>query len=126
VWAVALLIVLSLRAVVWMLGDWLFGQRSLLSVRFVAHVVICAASLASAVGLLLVQSWARWMALGLCSGYSLLLIASLIAEWAKLGWNGIGLGRTVAVVLEAVAVACACWWYLTRPKVLLLFEHSPG
>ena len=118
-----LLAILSLRAVVWLLGVWLIGPGSFGAGRVVAYALVFAASLASAIGLLLLQQWARRLALALCSCYAALLVAGVIIGWAGAGSGGIDPGRTLAVLLESAVVAGACWFYLTRPDVLVLFER---
>jgi hypothetical protein len=124
--SVALLFILSLRALTWMLGDLLFDEGFLRSGEAVLHLAIFAVSLTGGVGLLLARAWARWLALALCSSYSLLLLGVVIVGVLRLGLGGIDPGRALASVLEAVVVAGACWWYLTRPEVRVVFERPPA
>ena len=116
----ALLIVLSLRAVVWLIGDQLLIQGFLGPVGRVAAVTMVVVGLASAAGLLLKQRWARWLALGLCTGYGVLLIVGVIAGLVSQGLDGIDIGRVLLSAFEAVVFAGAAWLYLTRPEVLAL------
>ena len=91
----ALLIMLSLRALVWTLGEWLLGDGLLGTGRVPVYAAVFAASITSAIGLLLLQRWARWLALALCSVYAALLVGGLIAGWMRVGLEGIDLANAV-------------------------------
>ena len=116
----ALLLVLALRSAVRLVGDQLL-QGYLGPVDRVVAVTILIVAPTGAIGLLLRQRWARWLALGVCTGYGVLLIVGLISALFSHGLDGIGIGRVLFTVLEAVVFAGAAWWYVTRPEVKALF-----
>jgi hypothetical protein len=115
--------VLALRAIVWTLGVFLLGDGPAITSRAVTYGLVFAASLTSAIGLLLLQRWARSLALAVSSCYAALLVAGLVFGWASGGIAVIDLGRALVVLLEAAVVAGAVWFYLTRSDVLSVFRE---
>ena len=124
--SVALLVILAARAVIWALGDWLLLGGTDDPWRTAAYWLVFGFSAAAAVGLLLVKRWGRWLALAVCSGYSILIVSRLISAWASAGLEAIGPQRAAATVLEAAVIAGGCWIYLTRPDVLGVFARQEG
>lgn len=125
VMAIALLAILTLRALLWIVGDYVMLEGSLIPGRITLFTIILVGCLTSIISLILLQRWGRVLALVVCTSYAVLLIVGLIVALAIGRQETIGVGSALMTLLEAVVVGGGSWFYLTRPDVLRLFS-SPA
>jgi hypothetical protein len=78
--------------------------------------------LVSAVGLLRLREWARWLTLALCSAYFGLTLANVVVLWPRLQASRLSLSLGVLNAVEAVIALALAWWYLNRKDVRRLFR----
>ena len=118
----ALLLVLALRALGWVtIGGFLGGRMPDLA-RWLLSLGVTVVLLVSAVGLLRLREWARWLTLALCSAYFGLTLASVAVLWPRLQASRPSLGLGVLNAVEAVIALALAWWYLNRKDVRRLFR----
>ena len=118
----ALLLVLALRALGWVaIGGFLGGRMPGLA-RWLLSLVVTAVLILSAVGLLRLREWARWLTLALCSIYFGLTLVNVVVLWPHLQASRLSLGLGLLNAVEAVLVLALAWWYLNRKDVRWLFR----
>lgn len=118
----ALLLILALRALVWLLvGSLLWGQGAGLT-RVLLGLSLAAIFVIGAVGLLRLREWARWLTLAIYSIYFGWVLVNVVTSWPGMRaiWTNLGLGVLNGV--EAVIVLAMGWWYLNRKDVRRLFR----
>ncbi len=116
----ALLLILALRALSWLLIGGLLGGRVMGLTQVLLGLAATMVTLVSAVGLLRLREWARWLTLATCSVYFGLMLFNVIVAWPRLAGNWSIL--TVMNGVEAVIVLVSAWWYLNRQEVRRLFQ----
>jgi hypothetical protein len=116
------LLVLALRALGWVaIGGFLGGRMPGLA-RWLLSFVVTVVLILSAVGLLRLREWARWLTLALCTIYFGLTLASVVVLWPRLQASRLSLGLGLLNAVEAVLVLALAWWYLNRKDVRWLFR----
>jgi hypothetical protein len=116
------LLVLALRALGWVaIGGFLGGRMPGLA-RWLLSLVVTAVLILSAVGLLRLREWARWLTLALCSIYFGLTLVNVVVLWPHLQASRLSLGLGLLNAVEAVLVLALAWWYLNRKDVRWLFR----
>jgi len=121
----ALLLTMALRALGWMVIGSLLGQRTPGLAGGLLSLLVAAILLISAVGLLRLREWARWLTLALCSIYFGLMLINVVAMWSRLRTSRLNLSLGALNAAEAVIVLALSWWYLNRKDVRRLFrEHK--
>ncbi|MFQ6102010.1 MAG: hypothetical protein ACE5OS_12365 [Anaerolineae bacterium] len=120
----ALLLILALRALGWLLIGGLLGEQGPGLTGGLVGLLITAMFLISAVGLLRLREWARWLTLAICSIYFGLMLVNVVIKWPELCANRTNLSLGVLNGVEAVLVLAMAWWYLNRKDVRRLFQKS--
>jgi hypothetical protein len=120
----ALLVILALRAVGWMVIGGLLGQGMPGLIRGLLGLPITAILLISAIGLLRLREWARWLTLIVCSIYFGLILINVVVLWPELRASQLNLSLGVLNGVEAIIVLPLVWWYLNRKSVRRLFRES--
>ena len=87
-----------------------------------ARLLVTAVLLTSAVGLLRLQEWARWLTLAACSIYFGLTLVNVGTLWPRLQVNRLNLSLGVLNAVTAISVLALMWWYLNREDVRRLFQ----
>jgi hypothetical protein len=121
----ALLLTMALRALGWAVIGGLLGQRTPGLAGGLLSMLVAAVLLISAVGLLRLREWARWLTLALCSIYFGLMLTNVAAMWSRLRTSRLNLSLGALNAAEAVIVLALSWWYLNRRDVRRLFRN-PG
>ena len=117
-----LLLVLALRALGWVtIGGFLGGHMPDLA-RWLLSLGVTVVLLVSAVGLLRLREWARWLTLALCSAYFGLTLVNVVVLWPRLQASRLSLSLGVLNAVEAVIALALAWWYLNRKDVRRLFR----
>lgn len=115
----AVLLILALRAIGWAIIDDLLWRQSSDPTGWLISLPVMAIFLISAVGLLRLREWARWLALAINSIYFGWMLVNVIALRSRLTvLNGVE-------GAEAVIMLALTWWYLNRKDVRRLFL-KPG
>lgn len=119
-----LLLVMALRALGWLLIGGLLWEQGTGSTRGILSLLLAAIFLVSAVGLLRLREWARWLTLAICSIYFGWMLVNVVVVWPDLRASRTNLGLGVLNGVEAVLVLAMVWWYLNRKDVRRLFQIS--
>jgi len=119
----ALLLILALRAMGWVVINGLLEQQTPGLVEGLTSLLVTAILITSAVGLLRLREWARWLTLAVCSVYFGLMLFNVVTMWPRLRASRLNLGLGVANGAEAVIVLILAWWYLNREDVRRLFRE---
>ena len=119
----ALLLVLALRAMGWVVIDGLLGPQMIGLTGRLVSMLMTAILLVSAVGLLRLREWARWLTLAVCSVYFGLVLVNVVVLWSRLRISRLNLSLGVLNAAEAVIVLALAWWYLNREDVRRLFQE---
>ena len=117
----ALLLILALRALGWLFIGGLLGGRAIELGQGLLSLATTMILLASAVGLLRLREWARWLTLAVCSAYFGLMLFNVIVTWSGLRSNWSSL--TAMNSIEAIIVLASAWWYLNRKEIRQLFRQ---
>jgi len=120
-----LLLILALRAVGWIIIGGILRGYLPDPAQWVLSLVVGAILLASAIGLLRLQAWARWLALAVCSVYFGLTLVNVAVLWPQLRNSRVSLRLGVLNAAEAILVLSMAWWYLNRKEVRRLFQKRP-
>lgn len=120
----ALLLILALRSLGWLLIGGLLWEWGPGLKKGLVGLPLAAISLISAVGLLRLREWARWLTLAICSIYFGLMLVNVVATWPDLRANRTNLSLWVLNGVEAVLVLVMAWWYLNREDVRSLFRET--
>ena len=121
----ALLLILALRAMGWVVIGGLMGQRTPGLAGGPLSLLVTAILFTSAVGLLRLREWARWLTLAVCSIYFGLTLVNVVVMWSRLRASRLNLSLGVLNAVVAVIVLALSWWYLNRKDVRRLFRE-PG
>jgi len=119
----ALLLVLALRAMGWVVIGGLLGPQMIGLTGRLMSMLITAVLLVSAVGLLRLREWARWLTLAVCSVYFGMVLVNVVVLWSRLRISRLNLSLGVLNAAEAVIVLALAWWYLNREDVRRLFQE---
>jgi len=119
-----LLLVMALRALGWLLIGSLLWEQGTGPTRGILSLLLAAIFLISAVGLLRLREWARWLTLAICSIYFGWMLVNVVVVWPDLRASRTNLGLGVLNGVEAVLVLAMAWWYLNRKDVRRLFQIS--
>jgi len=115
----AVLLILALRAIGLGIISGLLWRRLPAPAVQLLSLLVTAIFLISAVGLLQLREWARWLTLAVCSIYCGWMLVNVIALWPRMTvLNGVE-------GTEAVITLALTWWYLNRKDVRRLFR-KPG
>ncbi len=120
----ALLLIMALRALGWLLIGGLLWERGSGLTGGLLNLLLAAIFLVSAVGLLRLREWARWLTLAICSIYFGWMLVNVVVVWPDLRASRANLGLGVLNGVEAVLVLAMAWWYLNRKDVRRLFQIS--
>jgi hypothetical protein len=118
----ALLLIVALRGVGWIVVGGLVARRTPGLAGWLLSLLVMAVILASAVGLLRLQEWARWVTLAVCSVYFGLTLVNVVARWPRLRTGRVNLSLGVLNAAVALVVLASAWWYLNREDVRRLFR----
>ena len=121
----ALLLVMALRAMGWVVLGGLLGQERPGLAGLLLALVATGALVVSAIGLLRLRQWARWLTLAMCTVYFGLTLANVVILWPRLQASRTNLSLGLLNAAEAVIVLGLAWWYLNRKDVRHLFRR-PG
>ena len=121
----ALLLVLALRAMGWVVIGGLLGPQMIGLAGQLVSMLMTAILLVSAVGLLRLREWARWLTLAVCSVYFGMVLVNVVVLWSRLRASRLNLSLGVLNAAEAIIVLVPVWWYLNRKDVRRLFQQ-PG
>ena len=119
----ALLLIVALRAIGWTLVGSLLSKHSSLT-KGLLSLSIMMIFLISAIGLLRLREWARWLTLTICSLYFGSMLLNVIAMGPHLTSNRINLSLGLLNGAEAISTLFLAWWYLNREDVRRLFQES--
>jgi len=119
-----LLLILALRAVGWGVIGGLLGRQGPGLTGVLLSLPVTAILLVSAVGLLRLREWARWLTLAVCSVYFGLTLVNVVVLWSRLQASRLNLSLGLLNGVEAVVVLALAWWYLNRKDVRRLFWES--
>lgn len=117
-----LLLILALRAVGWIIIGGVLRGYLPGPAQWALGLVVGAILLASAIGLLRLWAWARWLALAVCSAYFGLTLVNVAVLWPQLRTSQVSLRLGVLNAAEAILVLSMTWWYLNRKEVRRLFQ----
>jgi hypothetical protein len=120
-----LLLILALRAVGWIIIGGILRGYLPDPAQWVLSLAVGAILLASAIGLLRLWAWARWLALAVCSVYFGLTLVNVAVLWPQLRTSRTSLRLGVLNAAEAILVLSMAWWYLNRREVRRLFQKRP-
>jgi len=121
----AVLLILALRGIGWVtIGGFLIEGRRSGFAGWLLALSMAAILLATAVGLLSLREWARWLALALYTIYFGLTLVNVVVLWPRLRSSRTSLTLGVLNAVEAVTVLALAWWYLNRQDVRRFFR--PG
>jgi hypothetical protein len=120
-----LLLILALRAVGWIIIGGILRGYLPGPAQWVLGLVVGAILLASAIGLLRLWAWARWLALVVCSVYFGLTLVNVAVLWPQLRTSQVSLRLGVLNAAEAILVLFMAWWYLNRKEVRQIFQKRP-
>jgi uncharacterized membrane protein (DUF2068 family) len=118
----ALLLIVALRAMGWAIINGLLEQRMPNLIERLVSLPVTAILLISAVGLLRLQEWARWLTLAVCSIYFGLMLVNVVFLWPQLQASQLNLSLGVLNAVTALIVLALTWWYLNRKEVRRLFR----
>jgi hypothetical protein len=118
----ALLLIVALRGVGWIVIGGLVARRTPGLAGWLPSLLVTAVLLASAVGLLRLREWARWLTLAVCSVYFGLTLVNVGVLWPRLRASRVNLNLGALNAAEAVIVQASAWWYLNRKDVRRLFR----
>ena len=120
-----LLLILALRAVGWVIIGGILRGYLPGPAQWILSLLVGAILLASAIGLLRLRAWARWLALAVCSVYFGLTLVNVAVLWPRLRTSAVNLRLGVLNAAEAILVLSMAWWYLNRREVRRLFQKRP-
>ena len=120
-----LLLILALRAVGWVIIGGILRGYLPGPAQWTLSLLVGAILLASAIGLLRLRAWARWLALAVCSVYFGLTLVNVAVLWPQLRTNRVSLRLGVLNAAEAILVLSMAWWYLNRKEVRQIFQKRP-
>ena len=120
----ALLLIMALRAGSWLIVGGLLGGESPGLTGWLPGLLVMVVLLISAVGLLRLREWARWLTLALCSVYFGLTLINVVVLWPRLRASRLSLSLGALNAAEAVIVLLPAWWYLNRKDVRRLFRKT--
>lgn len=119
----AVLLILALRGIGWVtIGGFLIEGRLSGLVGWLLALSTAAILLTTAVGLLRLREWARWLALALYTIYFGLTLVNVVVLWPRLRASRTSLTLGVLNAVEAVTVLALAWWYLNRQDVRRFFR----
>lgn len=120
----ALLLIMALRALGWLIIGGLLWEQGAGPAGGFLNLLLAAIFLISAVGLLRLREWARWLTLAVCSIYFGWMLVNVVVVWPDLRASRTNLGLGVLNGVEAVLAQASAWWYLNRKDVRRLFQIS--